>query len=87
MRRVIAVLLAGLLLIGCGCGTISDLSNEEDGHRVFGGIRKDSQMIADPDPKWTLPSVVFGILDFPLSLVLDTLCLPVTLSLPAEPSR
>lgn len=68
-------------LSGSGCSTIGDLfeTRNSDGQRIYGGVRRDCEHIAHPDSMAVLPFVVFGILDFPFSLGLDTVCLPVTL--------
>jgi uncharacterized protein YceK len=79
MRRFIGAALAMVVLSGSGCMTIKDIAVDHDGQRIYGGVRRDCEMIADPDSMAVLPFVVFGILDFPLSLALDTGLLPVTL--------
>ena len=80
MRNFVWPSVAIVALSGSGCSTIGDLleTRNSDGQRIYGGVRRDCEHIAHPDSMAVLPSVVFGILDFPFSLGLDTVCLPVT---------
>lgn len=55
------------------CGTI--VSIVQDDYSVYGGVTRDFRAIQDGGVK-----SVFGVIDLPLSFVLDTLMLPVTLS-------
>lgn len=55
------------------CGTISSLA--EGDYAVYAGVSKDFQAIQEGGIL-----SVFAVIDLPLSFVLDTLMLPVTLS-------
>jgi uncharacterized protein YceK len=76
-----------LLVLGClsvaGCSTLSDLSTEKDGQRIYGGTRTNVALVGDPptNPHAEGIGVLWGILDFPFSLILDTGILPVTLTI------
>lgn len=89
MRRARVLLIgAGLLLAPGGCGTIVDLGSSGTagmkgaGPHLYGGTRFHLEYFgfySHALPRWC--SVVLGILDFPLSLVLDTAVLPVSLTM------
>lgn len=55
------------------CGTIVSLSNND--YRIYAGVSKDFEVIKDGG----ILSVA-AVIDLPLSFVLDTLLLPVTLT-------
>lgn len=82
MKKGLA-LLAFLTLLG-GCGTIADMAENQ---RIYGGIQADVRLIGEPylpktqPPEYSFPLVIFGILDMPLSLVADTVLLPVTVTI------
>lgn len=61
----------------CGCGTIGDLFSHP---RIFGGTRHDIAMIGGDDRDRGDLSLYrpFGVLDLPLSFVLDVALVPVT---------
>lgn len=70
--------LKGLFLAFCltnltACGTIISLSKND--YRPYAGVRQDFKVIENG----SLLSVV-AVIDLPLSFVLDTLMLPMTLS-------
>lgn len=71
------LLLNGLLFcgLGSGCGTVTNLVNEPS---VYGGTRLDISWIRDSSRTDT---VILGVVDLPLSLVGDTLLLPLTFPL------
>jgi uncharacterized protein YceK len=79
MRRLLRAAVAILAISCAGCGTISDMSTNSNGQRIFGGVRKDSAMITHPESSPVEVSIGLGILDFPFSLALDIAFLPITL--------
>jgi uncharacterized protein YceK len=84
MGRAPASPLLGLLLLGghftlTGCGTIADMSNHQ---KIFGGTQYIGERLGEPavlgpcsscGPCW--------LLDLPLTLAADAVCLPVTATL------
>ena len=86
MRRLSLVLLAGaLILAGSGCGTVLNFFNGESRgpEHVYGGVQMDCQLAAEhlkDRPAQSIPLVLFALLDLPLSLLGDTLTLPIVLS-------
>jgi uncharacterized protein YceK len=83
MRRL-AIPAALALLLG-GCGSISDITSEQ---RIYGGVQKDAEMIGHPyvpkTEEYYFPYLLFGILDLPLSIVVDTVLLPATIAIAAS---
>jgi len=89
--RLLVIALSSLL---GGCGFIADIATDQ---RVYGGVQADVRLIENPvlphsssrEPYY--PLILFGILDIPMSVVLDTLFLPLTIPLslgrPAENPR
>lgn len=83
------LLLAGVLALSAGCGTIITFSDgfEETSSTVspkpFGGTRLDARGVSvfwsEPFP-WPLVSIAFA-LDLPLSVAADLVTLPVTIPL------
>lgn len=73
--KILGWVSVAVLALCAGCGSIRDISQGSGGQRIYGGIRFDSNLIGSLD---TMP-MIMGILDFPLSFVLDTAFLPVTL--------
>lgn len=72
--KFVRFVLGGLLLTQLsGCGTIISFSQND--YRVYGGVYRDFDAIQHGG----LFGVV-AVVDLPLSFVLDTLLLPVTLS-------
>ncbi len=67
------IFLAFLSLNLTACGTIVSLSSGD--YAVYGGVTKDLAMLQEG----TILAI-FIIIDLPLSFILDTLILPVTLS-------
>jgi uncharacterized protein YceK len=57
------------------------MSREEDGQRIYGGSRINVSLVGDPPTNAHAEGIgtIWGILDFPFSLALDTGLLPVTL--------
>jgi uncharacterized protein YceK len=80
MKRHILLGMGLAVLLG-GCGSIADIAENQ---RIYGGIQADVRLIGDPylpktsPPEYFFPLVLFGLLDMPLSLVMDTVFLPVT---------
>ncbi|HVR87766.1 MAG TPA: YceK/YidQ family lipoprotein [Planctomycetota bacterium] len=91
MKRCLpAVALACLM---GGCGSIADITTEQ---KIYGGIQQDVYLMKNPylpksePPNYFFPLIIVGILDVPLSFALDTVLLPVTITIAAtssEPSR
>jgi len=76
MNRTRALVLAlAVTLCSAGCGSINDISKGEDGQRIYGGVRQDAKMVSGSNSS---TAAVLGFLDFPFSLALDTVFLPVT---------
>jgi uncharacterized protein YceK len=82
-----SLLALALTVLLAGCGTIADIATDQ---KIYGGIQKDVALIEDPvlpktsPPEYFFPLVIFGILDVPLSFVLDTVLLPVTITISAR---
>jgi uncharacterized protein YceK len=71
-----------------GCGTIMNFwpkvdsgQREEIGKmRVYGGVRIDAQTFSEAAGPWQkLLTLLILVVEFPLSLVMDTVTLPVTI--------
>jgi len=81
-----SLLALALTILLAGCGSIADISTDQ---QIYGGIQKDVALIEDPylpktsPPEYFFPLIILGILDVPLSFVLDTLFLPVTITISA----
>jgi uncharacterized protein YceK len=97
MRRRVATCLAVVLsgILG-GCGTSLNLDGDS---RIYGGIQLDAQHCSEglakaagntrqqePDqtPLWHLAQSAGALVDLPLSLVMDTLTLPITIATTME---
>jgi uncharacterized protein YceK len=65
------------LLATAGCGTTYNFSGNPEGPSIYGGVAYDLSLL-DPSGSCKGLGVVFGPLDLPFSLVLDTATLPVT---------
>lgn len=78
MKRLIPVLLLSAGLGGCGTyfnmAGVKCSGGDKD---VYGGVQADVVHLAGACPPWT---VLCGLVDFPFSLVADTLTLPWTAS-------
>ena len=81
--------LAGAVVWLGGCGTVANLVRSGDEQRVFGGVRLDMEAVQEcagevgkaggpENPADTVVGATFSVLDIPLSLVGDTLTLPLT---------
>lgn len=77
---------AALALLLGGCGSIADIATDQ---LIYGGIQKDVQLMKNPylpksdPPQYFFPLIFFGVLDVPLSFAVDTLLLPITISIAA----
>jgi len=79
--------LLGLILLACqaGCGTIEGLSNPKDDSLILIGVRRDVAHISgeahvgNSCMDITDLLIPFYIIDFPISLALDLVLLPVTI--------
>ena len=86
MRQLSLVLLSGVLILaGAGCGTVCNFFNGESSgpKNVYGGVQMDCQLAAEhlkDSPAQGIPLILFALLDLPLSLLGDTLTLPLVLS-------
>jgi len=82
MTRGFAALSLALTVLLGGCGTIGDLAANQ---RIYGGVWTDCNLIDDPylpnthPPQYSFPLVLLGLFDLPLSAILDTLVLPITI--------
>jgi len=90
MRSVLVVAAAGILLCGLsGCGTILNFTMgvSERGQpartEIYGGLQIDAQAVGKAfegyQPWWFNVFAFLFVFDVPLSLVADTITLPVTL--------
>lgn len=83
------LLLAGAALASSGCGTLIDTCGDDRRRsedvltrvragrvRIYGGIRYDFAILAEAKASWML--ALYAI-DIPLSLVVDTVILPITI--------
>jgi uncharacterized protein YceK len=88
-KRSRVIMLASLLALAAnGCGTFCNtlwLSEGEGGGRIYGGVRVDGELIRacledkdDTSGRRAL-KVAVAVADIPLSIVADTLTLPVTI--------
>jgi uncharacterized protein YceK len=90
-RRTITCLAAVAAAALAGCGTTLNLDGEP---RIYGGVMQDFQVakeklaqVANPSesgkpassPVWNLTSSALALVDMPLSLLADTLTLPLTI--------
>jgi len=83
MSRIVRGFAIVLLVSLPGCGTIVDSfnlieRNEINGPRVYGGLRFDVKGVVNPSDKGFLLFIMMAF-DAPLSLLLDTAILPVSL--------
>ena len=85
MRRIALLLVLGFLVVaGSGCGTALNFFNGESKgpELVYGGVQMDYQFAAEhiqDQPAQGIPLVLGAFLDLPLSLLGDTLTLPLIL--------
>ena len=80
-RGMIGAGLAGVLLSLTACGSFLDVTHPQSRCHIYGGVRSDWEMMDRGEGPWKeAPSVqpFCAILDFPLSIVVDTAILPVT---------
>ena len=91
LRAVIVVAAGGILLSGmAGCGTVLNFSMgvsqpgaELAGTEIYGGLQVDAQMVGKAfegyQPWWFNVFAFLFVFDIPLSLVADTITLPITI--------
>ena len=85
--RLFALSLSVML---AGCGTIADIAVDQ---RIYGGIQQDVHLIENPylpktsPPEYFFPLIIIGAIDVPLSFVLDTVLLPVTITIAATAEK
>jgi len=71
-----------------GCGTVVGMLNDQFASKIYVGIKQDLEILSSPEDEMEQALQPIAFFDFPVSLVLDTLLLPVTLLLPkSSPSR
>ena len=78
LRAAACLLLCAFALAASGCGTISDMTTQDGGQRIFGGTRADAGNISHPDSQNPDVQRIVCVLDIPFSFVLDLCLLPVT---------
>ena len=89
MKRALGIMIVAMAVISqMGCGTVFNFwpkdehsVHEEIGQmRVYGGVRLDAQALSEARWPWgKLLGILILTVEFPLSLVLDTATLPVTI--------
>jgi uncharacterized protein YceK len=89
MKRALGLTIVAMALISqAGCGTVFNFvpkdehsAHEEIGQmRVYGGVRLDGQALGEARWPWgKILGVLILAVEFPLSLVMDTATLPVTI--------
>ena len=77
-RRIFWLIAAAAMIGSSGCGTTHNIGTRPDGPSVYGGVVFDIEMVGPANSCKGL-GVIFGPLDLPFSLVLDTATLPITL--------
>ena len=77
--KLLCVLLTGLLLTGCQ--TIGSLVEGKQGELIYGGAQRDIRYIRQGGAGHveSLFFVILSLIDLPLSFVLDTVFLPITI--------
>lgn len=79
--KIRLVALALVVLLG-GCGSIVNMLSDQE---IYGGVKKGVRLIEHPylprtsPPEYFFPLIIIGVIDVPLSAVLDTVFLPVYL--------
>ena len=92
MTRILGALgLSALLALCSGCGTVVSLLNDELPSKVYGGVHMDALILSGRADEGGYLAA-FGpcaLVDWPLSLIMDTLLLPITLLMrnPSSPGR
>lgn len=78
-------LIVVLSVCTCGCGTYRNLkSTSRANMTAYGGVRADIEALNSPPSELTMIVKPFAVIDLPLSLVGDTLTLPLTIHKTAE---
>jgi uncharacterized protein YceK len=89
MKRTFGIMIVAIAAISqTGCGTVFNFwpkdehsTHEEIGQmRVYGGVRMDGRAFSEASWPWQkLLAILILTVEFPLSLVMDTITLPVTI--------
>src|SRR5687767_13818669 len=89
IRRWFVKSAVAVVLLCClgGCGTIFNLAGPIEGGRedfgqmnIYGGVRLDAKAVSEARGAWmTSLTVLAMFIEMPLSFVLDTVTLPVTI--------
>jgi len=75
-RLATAAALLACIAMPCGCLTLDDLLDPDDFLEMYGGTRRSYEQIEDPNYEWW--DVLIRIVDMPLTIVADTVLLPLT---------
>ena len=79
MKKV--VLLISLAFLSSGCGTVLSIAEDNQEYLVYGGLRIDSEIAFSSEFFSDMYLArTLAVVDMPLSLVADALCLPYTIS-------
>ena len=82
LRWTVLVAAALSFVAGSGCASFMGHRPSDETAKPYPGVRIDARQIAHPSTVAGVPApavVVWSILDFPFSAVLDTLLLPIDL--------
>ena len=89
MKRGLGLtIVATAMICQIGCGTVFNFwpRNEHSTlegmgkMRIYGGVRMDAQALGEASSPWgKLLTILVLLVEFPLSLVMDTVTLPVTI--------
>jgi len=89
MKHALRITIVAVALVSqVGCGTVFNFwprdehtAHEEIGQmRIYGGVRMDGKALSEqPWPWGKLLAILILTAEFPLSLVMDTVTLPVTI--------
>ena len=77
-----AVVLCFTILVGtflAGCATIACISVFPEPPQIYGGVRAHIEVAGNDIHGSRLAAIAFTISDFPFSLILDTVLLPLTI--------
>jgi uncharacterized protein YceK len=89
MKRALAIMISAMLVLSqTGCGTIFNFWPKDEHSslegmgkmRIYGGVRMDGEALSEAPWVWQkLLTILVLTVEFPLSLVMDTVTLPVTI--------
>ena len=89
MKRALGITIVAIAVISqMGCGTVFNFWPKDDHStlegmgrmRIYGGVRMDGQALSEAPWLWRkLLTLLVLTVEFPLSLVMDTVTLPVTI--------